>query len=65
MRGGNLWHDMDGVGLSPATPGKAPNDLQFSGPAPDGFSATVSSNHSPNAMLRLSPTDTQLGVHQI
>ena len=50
--------------ISPATTGKAPYDLQFSGSVPDGVSATVTSNNSSNAALRLTSTGTNLVAGQ-
>ena len=50
--------------ISPATTGKAPYDLQFSGSTPDGVSAIVTSNESSNAALRLTSTGTNLIVGQ-
>ena len=52
------------IDVSPATTGKAPYDLQFSGSTPDGVSAAVSNNHSSNAVLRLSSTGTNLVAGQ-
>jgi hypothetical protein len=50
--------------LSPASTGKGPYDLQLSGSAPDGISATVLSNHTFNALLRLSSSGTNLVAGQ-
>jgi hypothetical protein len=50
--------------VSPATTGKPPYDLQFSGSTPDGISAAVINNHSSNAVLRLSSMGTNLVAGQ-
>jgi len=52
------------VKISPATTGKAPYDLQFSGSTPDGVSAIVTGNNSSNAVLRLTSTGTNMVAGQ-